>query len=99
MKIDSILSEHPSLKEAQVIKIINESDNETTQFNSACPYLIWVGDQGNVAIMRASRDITVRVDHIRNGQWNGAVYVAMKKNDTIEIRHNDDGQNYDSFSC
>lgn len=97
-----ILTEHPSLTEKQIVKYeiaTSESIPETISSLLSCPSLVWVRDQGNVAIMKATSYVTVRIDHVRNGQYNGAVFVSMSPNDTIEIRQNLDGQNYDGFSC
>jgi len=102
MTNEQILAEHPSLTLEQIVKFeeaTSESIPEHISSLLSCTYLVWVRDQGNIAIMRATSYVTIRVDHVRNGQWNGAIFINMKPNDTIEIRQNLDGRNYDAFSC
>ena len=102
MKNEEILVEHPSLTNEQIVKYeiaTSKSIPESISSVLSCVSLVWVRDQGNVAIMKATSYVTVRVDHVRNGQWKGAVFVSMSPNDTIEIRQNLDGLNYDAFSC
>jgi len=102
MTNEEILSEHPSLTTKQIVRYevaTSESIPESISSLLSCPSLVWVRDQGNVAIMRATSHVTVRVDSVRNGRWIGAVFVSLSRNNTIEILQNLDGRNYDAFSC
>lgn len=102
MTHEEIVTQHPSVALNQIIKYeAPTSENLPEDISNAmyCASLTWVRDQGNIAIMRATAYINVRVDHVRNGKWNGAIFIAMAPNDTIELRQNRDGLNYDAFSC
>jgi hypothetical protein len=99
MTTEEILLEHPSLSKEQIVNFEAADDSGALPTAFSCSSLVWDHDQGNVAIMRATSYVTVRVDHVRNGKWNGAVFISMAPNDTLEIRQNNDGLNYDAFSC
>ncbi|WP_312190345.1 hypothetical protein [Sphingobacterium sp.] len=86
MTKEHFITDHPSLTVDQIVKLEEATSTfipENISGLSACPYLVWVRDEGNIAIMRATHAVTVRVDHVREGKWKGAVFVAMNPNDAF----------------
>jgi hypothetical protein len=102
MTQEELLSDYSNFPKEKITRIeIASSSLGDSQLPSLfnCPYLIIDRHEGNFAIMRATAYVDVRVDHVRNGVFNGSVWVAMAPNDTLSLRHNNDGLNYDGYSC
>jgi hypothetical protein len=99
MTKEEFLAEHTNLKENQIISIEQPTSEEAPEILAPCTNLRWVRDEGSFAIYEAIQNVTVRIDKVKNGRWNGAISVALTPPNTISFRMNLDGLNYDSFSC
>jgi hypothetical protein len=97
MTTQEFLAEHPLLRANQIIKLDTEQTNDTV--TTTCPYLEWVRDEGNMAIMKATQYIDLYITHVRNGTVTSTAIIGMAIGDTVNIRQNLDNLNYDGYAC
>lgn len=105
MNVDEFLAANPALSREQIEKVETVENAEPlgdkvlsdSKINDCG--LVYVRDQGQYAVMRATVRTCVIVSHIRGGRYRGAVYVNMNANDLLNLLQNNDGQNYDGYRC
>lgn len=99
MSNEEFLIEHPSLSLEQIVKIETEGLKKLHEITFSCPSLVWVRDEGNMAIMRATQWVDVYITHVRNGEVKSTAIISMRPGDTVNIMHNTDPLNYDGYAC
>lgn len=99
----SFLAENPDLTLEQLLSVETNVANGTTKkvdsLAFSCSSIAWDHDEGMWSVFRALAFADVRVDRVKDGQWNGAITIALAPGQFIKFRQNLDGQNYDAFSC